>query len=137
RARLIARASNGQSPRSRLFTRRSSASTGVPVAVDWDRIGIAWSWAAEYHPMRWHGLDIGAKTLRMWGSASALENWVLNRHFVPAHALTPEALDGARRFLVDERPALVWGVPSAVVQLARHASRHPSAGRLVPYVKIG
>src|SRR5690606_18371727 len=46
-----------------LFARRSSASTGTPVVVSWSLRGIAWSWAAEYHPMLWHGLEIGARTL--------------------------------------------------------------------------
>lgn len=122
-----------------LFPRRSSASTGTPVEVLWTLEAVAWSWAAEYHPMGWHALVIGARTLRMWGSAHGFENFVLNRHFVPAHDLTPERLEAAVRYLETRSPELVWGTPSAVHELARHISRTrmPSPRARVPYVKVG
>lgn len=125
--------------RALLFPRRSSASTGTPVVVPWTLNGVAWSWAAEYHPMLWHGLEIGARTLRMWGSSWGLENFVLNRHFVPAHDLTPSRLEDALRYLETHDPDLVWGTPSAVHELARHIARTrgPSASAGVPYVKVG
>src|SRR5690606_13905148 len=122
-----------------LLARRSSASTGRPIEVLWNPDAVAWSWAAEYHPMLWHGLEIGTRTLRLWGSASVVENFVLNRHFVPADALTPERLDAAVAYIDTRRPELVWGTPSAVHELARHIGR---AGRAegafrVPHVKVG
>src|SRR5690606_10831851 len=123
-----------------LFARRSSASTGTPVVVSWSLRGIAWSWAAEYHPMLWHGLEIGARTLRMWGSSYRLENFVLNRHFVPAHDLTPERLEEAVRYIETQQPDLIWGTPSAVHELARHIGRTRTAdvdGLRVPFVKVG
>lgn len=125
--------------RALLLERRSSASTGTPVVVSWTLKGVAWSWAAEYHPMTWHGLDIGARTLRMWGSSLGLENFVLNRHFVPAHELTAERLEGAVRYLESRRPDLVWGTPSAVHELARHIGRTRGAhvAVRVPFVKVG
>ncbi|HEX6993494.1 MAG TPA: hypothetical protein VF339_05030 [Gammaproteobacteria bacterium] len=125
--------------RALLFPRRSSASTGTPVVVPWTLNGVAWSWAAEYHPMGWHGLEIGARTLRMWGSSLGLENFVLNRHFVPAHDLTPERLDEAVHYLETRKPDLVWGTPSAVHELARHIgrTRGPSRAARVPFVKVG
>src|SRR5690606_11865256 len=106
-----------------LLSRRSSASTGRPVEVLWNRDAVAWSWAAEYHPMLWHGLEIGTRTLRLWGSAWSVENFVLNRHFVPAHDLTPARLDAAVGYIEARRPELVWGTPSAVHELARHIGR--------------
>jgi len=122
-----------------LFPRRSSASTGTPVVVSWTLQGVAWSWAAEYHPMGWHGLEIGARTLRMWGSSLGLENFVLNRHFVPAHDLTPERLGEAVHYIKARKPDLVWGTPSAVHELARYIGRTcgPSAVPRVPFVKVG
>ncbi len=137
RERLIAEPYANALGRRRLVPRHSSGSTGVPVTVSWNRVAMAWSWAAEYHPMRWHGLKIGMKTLRMWGRSHAIENFVLNRRFVPAHALTPAELERALRFLDLERPELVWGTPSAVAELARYASRHAWGRRLVPFAKIG
>lgn len=125
--------------RPRLFPRRSSASTGTPIEVLWTLDAVAWSWAAEYHPMLWHGLEIGTRTLRMWGSAWGFENWVLNRHFVPAHDLNPRQLDQALRYIEADHPELVWGTPSAVHELARHVGRVRAAGArpAVPYVKVG
>jgi len=122
-----------------LYTRRSSASTGTPVRVAWNPIAIAWSWAAEYHPMLWHGLELGARTLRMWGSAWPVENWVLNRHFVPAGDMTPDRLEEAVRYLETRRPDLVWGTPSAVHELARHLrrTRGGTGGPRAAYAKVG
>ncbi|HEY8519462.1 MAG TPA: AMP-binding protein [Gammaproteobacteria bacterium] len=127
----------GAMERPSLHVRRSSGSSGAPVEVVWDTQAMAWSWAAEYHPMRWHGLGIGVKTLRIWGSANALENWVLNRHFVRTDALTTAELEKAYRYLLEERPTLVWGVPSAVAQLARYVAERPTERRLVPFAKVG
>lgn len=122
-----------------LYARHSSASSGTPIEVLWNRDAVAWSWAAEYHPMLWHDLEIGARTLRMWGSAWIVENLVLNRHFVPAHDLTPVQLDDAVRYIETRKPDLVWGTPSAVHELARHidGTRGRSASCRVPYVKVG
>ncbi len=122
-----------------LLARRSSASTGRPIEVLWNADAVAWSWAAEYHPMLWHGLEIGARTLRLWGSASVLENFVLNRHFVPADDLTPLRLDAAAAYIDTRRPQLVWGTPSAVHELARHIGRTDRAAGAfrVPYIKVG
>jgi phenylacetate-CoA ligase len=119
--------------------RRSSASTGAPVTVTWNPEALAWSWAAEYHPMSWHGLSLGARTLRIWGSGRPLENWTLNRHFVPAHDLAPERLDAAVSYLATQCPELVWGSPSSITQLARHVGRSqgPARAPLVGFAKIG
>lgn len=125
-------------PRLGRLTRSSSASTGLPVRVPWSAAAVAWSWAAEYHPMRWHGLDIGVKTLRLWGTSNRFENWVLNRRFFAAHALTVEELERARRYLVAARPPLIWGVPSAVLQLARYMIQQPrELQRVATFVKVG
>jgi len=125
--------------RATLFPRRSSASTGTPIVVSWTLDGVAWSWAAEYYPMQWHGLEIGARTLRMWGSARGLENLVLNRHFVPAHDLDPTRLEEAVHYLETRKPDVVWGTPSAVHELARYIgrTRGPSDGPRVGFVKVG
>lgn len=138
RERLIAAPYATPLGRRRVVPRPSSGSTGAPVTVAWNRLAMAWSWAAEYHPMSWHGLGIGVKTLRMWGRSNAIENFVLNRRFVPAHALTPVELERAHRYVEQARPPLVWGTPSAVAELARYVARRHGAGRrLVPFVKIG
>lgn len=126
-------------PRALLYTRRSSASTGTPVEVAWNLPGVAWTWAGEYHPMLWHGLEAGARTLRMWGRATRLENWVLNRHYVPAHRLSPDRLDAALEYIERRDPEMVWGTPSAVHELARYAGMTRAAGArpAVPYAKVG
>lgn len=126
----------GGSPRG-LVARRSSASTGVPVTVYWNREALGWSWAGEYQPMLWHRLPIGVRTLRIWGSGRPLESWILNRHFVPADELTTERMDEAEKYLETRRPELIWGTPSAVSKLARHIGARSSAEPLAKYVKVG
>lgn len=119
--------------------RRSSASTGAPVTVAWNPDALARSWAAEYQPMLWHGLTLGCRTLRIWGSGRPFENWALNRHFVPAHELSPDRLDAAVQYLETHRPDVVWGSPSSVTELARHVGRlrGEAATPLVPFAKVG
>jgi phenylacetate-CoA ligase len=138
-AQLLAR---GRHPG--LFYRNSSASTGEPLRVAWNPNGAGWGWANEYNAMMWHGLQPGARTLLMWGSGHALQDWVRNCKIFPTKQLTSERLEAAAQYLLREQPELCMGLPSALTLLARHVrANYPErfaadgSGSLVPFVKLG
>jgi phenylacetate-CoA ligase len=122
-----------------IIYRQSSASTDKPVRIRWDPPAAAWIWANEYRTLQWHGVEIGARTLILWGFQDRFTNWVLNRRYFSTQNLTAAELDAAARCLVEERPDLVWGMPSAVAQLARYVGdQYPDAPRpLAGFTKLG
>lgn len=108
-----------------VWFRSSSASTSAyPVRIAWHPQAAAWSWANEHRAMAWHGVQIGDRTLMLWGACDRAANLVLNRRFFSTRRLTVEELDAAARFAIAERPTLLWAFPSAAAQLARHVSMH-------------
>lgn len=123
----------------RISYRESSASTSNPLRVAWDQAAAAWNWATEYQTMRWHGVDIGVKTIILWRKEERFADWVLNRKFFSTKTLTEEELDRAARYVMTEKPALAWGMPSAVAQLARYiGDQYPDAPQpLVKFAKMG
>lgn len=121
------------------FYRRSSASTGAPLAVAYDPKAAAWSWAAEYRSALWHGIPLGARTLKLWGGRHSVLDWIRNSQVFNARELDAARLDQAARWLLEERPDVLMGLSSAVARLARHVRAHyPEAPRsLCRWAKIG
>jgi phenylacetate-CoA ligase len=99
----------------------------------------AWSWSNEYRAMLWHGVPIGARTLMLWGSRHPLPDWVRNCRIFVTSNFTPARLAEAARYLLERRPVLCAGLPSAVAQLSRYVrATFPDAPpKLVPYAKLG
>jgi phenylacetate-CoA ligase len=128
-----------QSFNKKVSYRQSSASTSKPVRVAWDQAAAAWNWSTEYQSMLWHGVDIGVKTIILWKKEERFTDKVLNRTFFSTKKLTEEELDRAAKYVISERPALAWGMPSAVAQLARYVGyNYPQARKpLVQFAKMG
>jgi phenylacetate-CoA ligase len=126
-------------PRPGVFYRSSSASTGEPLRIAWNPHGAAWGWANEYRVMLWYGVAPGVRTLLMWGSEHRLQDWVRNCRGFLTTALTPQRLDEAAQYLLERRPGLIMGLPSALVMLGRHIrTNYPDAPHpLVPFAKLG
>lgn len=126
-------------PRPGAFYRSSSASTGASLRIAWNPHGAAWGWANEYRAMFWHGVAPGVRTLLMWGSEHRLQDWVRNCRGFLTTELTPQRLQEAAEYLLQRRPDLCMGLPSALVLLARYIrTNYPDAPHpLVPFVKLG
>lgn len=123
----------------RLYYRSSSGSSGQPVRVGADPDGAAWAWANDYRGLLWHGIGIGARSLVFRRQReSAFSEWIRNLTTVTTGDLSPSRLTDVVRFLRSRRPTYIWGYPSAVVELARHARLQASTypRPLVPYVKV-
>ncbi len=121
------------------FYRRSSASTGAPVAVAYDPKAAAWSWASEYRAGLWHGIPVGARTLKLWGGRNTVLDWIRHDRVFNARELDRAQLDKAARWLLAARPEVLMGLSSAVTRLARHVRAHfPDAPQpLCRWAKIG
>ncbi|WP_129777666.1 phenylacetate--CoA ligase family protein [Peristeroidobacter soli] len=122
-----------------VFARHSSGSTGAVVSVSYNPHAGGWSWAQEYRSMHWFGIPTGSRTLLLWGGGHPLLDWVRNCRVFSTRNLTFDQLERAKHYLLEQRPVLCMGLPSAIAQLARHVRAHtPHAPeRLVPFVKLG
>jgi phenylacetate-CoA ligase len=121
------------------FYRHSSASSGEPLRVAYSPQAAAWSWANEYRAMLWYGVAPGAKTLMMWGSSHPVLDWIRNCKVFLTTELTQARLEEAAQYLIQERPRLFVGLPSAAARLARFVrATYPDVPRpVVPFVKLG
>lgn len=102
----------------RIVTRRTSGSTGAPVKIAFTSHADTWGWAHRYQGLQWHGIPIGIPTLRLSADRRPLRDMVLGNYSVPALDV-PGAIDRAVRILLDKRPPLVTGPPTALFYLAR------------------
>ncbi len=124
--------------REELCTRHSASlqrlttggSSGEPLIfyVGKDRVGH--DVAAKWRATRWWGVDIGDREAVMWGSPielKAQDYWrawrdrLLRTHLLPAFDLSPARLDSYLASLRRQRPAMLFGYPSVMCLLARHA----------------
>jgi phenylacetate-CoA ligase len=121
------------------FYRSSSASTGTPVRVAWNPHGAAWGWANEYRVMLWYGVEPCVRTLLLWGSHHRLQDRIRNCRGFLTTELTQERLEEAAQYVLERRPLLWIGLPSAMMQLARYIrANYPQAPwPLVPFAKVG
>ncbi len=97
--------------------------------------------AAKWRATRWWGVDIGDREAVLWGSPielSAQDRWraardaVLRTTLLPAFAMSTERLDRYLARLRQFRPRMLFGYPSALSLLARHAR-----ARAVPLDRLG
>jgi phenylacetate-CoA ligase len=120
------------------YFRSTSGSTGSPLRVWMDPAAAAWAWAADYHGLLWHGIQVGARALTLRPqTAGAIGEWIRNNRLVTATDLSPARLEAAVRDLERRDTTYVWGYVSAVVELAEQARLMGARSRpLVPYAKV-
>lgn len=110
----------------------TGGSTGEPLIFYLGRERIAHDVAAKWRATRWWGVDIGDRELVVWGSPvelgaqDRLREWrdrLLRSRLMPAFAMSPANLD---RFVAEIRafrPSMLFGYPSSLALIARHAER--------------
>lgn len=121
------------------YFRRTSGSTGNPVAIGADADAAAWAWANDYRGLLWHGISVGALALKLRHVRESVPaEWIRNQRLLWTGDLSPAHLTEAVRFLQTARPKYAWGYVSTMVELARHAKLvAPQSPRpLVPFVKV-
>ena len=112
--------------------RRSTTggSTGDPLSFFVGRERASHDIAARWRATRWWGVDIGDPEVRLWASPIELRaqdrlrearDFVFRTKLLPAFELSDRDLD---RYLVEirtRRPRVLFGYPSALARLGRHA----------------
>lgn len=114
-------------PLQRLTT---GGSSGEPLIFYVGKGRVSHDVAAKWRATRWWGVDIGDREAVMWGSPielSVQDSWrarrdrLLRTELLPAFDLSPVRLDSYLERLRRRRPAMLFGYPSVMCLLARHA----------------
>jgi phenylacetate-CoA ligase len=108
----------------------TGGSSGEPLIFYVGRDRVSHDVAAKWRATRWWGVDIGDPEAVLWGSPVELtrqDRWrglrdrLLRTTLLPAFAMSARQLDNYIQRLRQLRPAMLFGYPSALCHLARHA----------------
>jgi phenylacetate-CoA ligase len=108
----------------------TGGSSGEPLVFFIGRDRIAHDVAAKWRATRWWGVDLGDPEIVVWGSpielkaqdrVRALRDALLRSTLLPAFDMTPASLDRFVATIRARRPRMVFGYPSALAVIARHA----------------
>ncbi len=113
-----------------LVSQRTTGSTGEPLTFYVGRDRISHDVAARWRAIRWWGLDIGDPEVVVWGSSielgvqnrlRTLRDRLLRSYLFPVADISPARLDRYLHEMRRIRPAMMFGYPSALAQLALRA----------------
>ena len=116
----------------RLTRGNTGGSSGEPLIFFLDNDRISHTVAAKWRYTRWWDVDIGDPEIVVWGSPIELSaqdwvrsarDWVLRSTLLPAFEMSPASLDTFVRQIRARRPAMLFGYPSVLAHIARHAER--------------
>lgn len=108
----------------------TGGSSGEPLVFYIGRERVSHDVAAKWRATRWWGVDIGDPEVVVWGSPIELgaqdrmRRWrdlALRTHLIPAFDMSPVRLDGFVREIRRLRPRMLFGYPSSLALVARHA----------------
>ncbi len=120
----------------RIETLKSSGTTGIPAPVASDYLATTFVWAHRYRALQWHGIPVGARSLRLTHDRRPFRDLVLGQRSVwPVDS--KRAIDDALAYFRAARPMLVAGTPSALFYLARRFRERGIAEPLAPFARVG
>ena len=108
----------------------TGGSSGEPLIFYLGKERVSHDVAAKWRATRWWGVDIGDREAVLWGSPielKAQDYWrarrdrLLRTTLLPAFDLSPARLDQYLAVLQRRRPAMLFGYPSVMSLLVRHA----------------
>ena len=111
----------------------TGGSSGEPLIFFMGRDRVSHDVAAKWRATRWWGVDIGDPEIVVWGSPielgtqdrfRAIRDAVLRTHLLPAFEMSEANLDRFVAEILRRRPCMLFGYPSALSLIARHAERH-------------
>jgi phenylacetate-CoA ligase len=129
RANLEQLKADGHGPLTRYNT---GGSSGEPLIFYIGKARKSHDVAAKWRATRWWGVDIGDRELVVWGSPVELgaqdrirkvRDAVMRSHLLPAFEMSVPNLDYFVRRIRALRPAMLFGYPSSLSLIARHAQR--------------
>jgi len=110
----------------------TGGSTGEPLIFYLGKERVSHDVAAKWRATRWWGVDIGDPEIVVWGSPVELgaqdrfrsvRDKVLRTELLPAFEMSPGKLDRFLQSILQRKPKMLFGYPSALSHIARHA-RH-------------
>jgi phenylacetate-CoA ligase len=110
----------------------TGGSTGEPLVFFIGAHRVSHDVAAKWRATRWWGVDIGDPEIVVWGSPievgaqdrlRAIRDQLLRTRLLPAFEMSPAKLDGFVATIRAVRPKMLFGYPSALAHVARHARR--------------
>jgi len=108
----------------------TGGSSGEPLIFFTGRARKSHDVAAKWRATRWWGVDIGDTELVVWGSPielgaqdriRRLRDTLMRSHLLPAFEMSPHKLDSFVARIRATRAAMVFGYPSSLTLIARHA----------------
>jgi phenylacetate-CoA ligase len=111
----------------------TGGSSGEPLIFFIGRERVSHDVAAKWRATRWWGVDIGDPEIVVWGSPIELgaqdrvkqvRDKLLRTKLLPAFEMSEQKLDGFIREIRAMRPKMLFGYPSALAHIARHADVH-------------
>jgi phenylacetate-CoA ligase len=109
----------------------TGGSSGEPLIFYIGKERVSHDVAAKWRATRWWDVDIGDREIVVWGSpielgaqdkVRAVRDTMLRTELLPAFAMSAEKLDGFVERIRARRPKMLFGYPSALSHIARHAS---------------
>jgi phenylacetate-CoA ligase len=110
----------------------TGGSSGEPLVFYIGKQRVSHDVAAKWRATRWWGVDIGDRETVVWGSpielgaqdrVRALRDKLLRTRLLPAFAMSETKLDGFVADIRAQRPHMLFGYPSALSHIARHARK--------------
>ncbi len=109
----------------------TGGSSGEPLVFFLGKERVSHDVAAKWRATRWWGVDLGDREIVVWGSPIELgaqdyvrriRDAVMRTRLLPAFAMSDANLDGFVRTIRESRPTMLFGYPSALAHIARHAA---------------
>lgn len=109
----------------------TGGSSGEPLIFLLGKERISHDVAAKWRATRWWGVDIGDREIVLWGSPielgaqdrlKGLRDALMRTELLPAFEMSERKLDAFAARLRRRRPKMLFGYPSALAHLARHAA---------------
>ena len=114
----------------RLQRSNTGGSSGEPLVFYLDAERVGHDVAAKWRATRWFGVDIGDPEIVVWGSpielgaqdrVRGLRDFLFRTALLPAFDMSQSRLDDYVRHIRARRPRMLFGYPSALAHIARHA----------------
>lgn len=108
----------------------TGGSSGEPLIFYIGKERVSHDVAAKWRATRWWGVDIGDPEIVIWGSPielnvqgrmRTLRDKLLRTKLLPAFEMSDKKLDGFLDEICAMRPKMLFGYPSSLAHIARHA----------------
>jgi len=133
KATIRARTEAMKNPQAQGLARfNTGGSSGEPLIFFIGKERVSHDVAAKWRATRWWGVDIGDPEIVVWGSpielgsqdrVRMLRDKLMRTQLLPAFEMTDAKLDAMVATIRSTRPRMLFGYPSALSHIARHAQQ--------------